>query len=857
MNKKPFLVLISLLLILSFITNAQTPYKKGTNVQILNQLSDQFHRQFLSNRSSAESWARANNAPIRKEFPDGTIIEIQEVINGRPYYYITDNLDAAKTVSTDKVWPGGAAGLNLDGNGMLIGEWDGGAVRRTHRELSGRVTQMDSPGSTSSHSTHVAGTLIASGVSATAKGMSPQANLAAYDWSNDESEMASAAASGLLFSNHSYSYITGWRYNYFGDSRWAWFGDPDISETEDYGFGFYIEQAQQWDEIAYNAPYYLIVKSAGNDRNDEGPSPGEAHWVYDNGWQLSTVTRDPDGGNDGFDCIPGGAGVGKNILTIGAVNDIPSGYSQPSDVDMTTFSSWGPADDGRIKPDIVANGYSLYSCDDDHDADYTTKSGTSMATPNVVGSLALIEQHYQNTHSGDAMLAATLKALVIHTADEAGTSPGPDYSYGWGLLNTKTATHVISEDETDDFVIQELELIQNGTYSMNAFSDGSEPLKITIVWTDPAGNPPSAALNPRTPMLINDLDLRVTYIDDGQIFYPWKLDVENPSMPAVTGDNVVDNVEQVFIDSPQSGNYQITVNHKNDLTSGVQNFSMIITGASLSMVECVPPDIEVEDVMGMDGDTITVNIFVEDNPTPIDAFGFKFHYCSDKLTYVEIEKGDLTSQFSFFEANEISPGTINIGGFDPNAIPAHSSGTLAKVKLVVEQCLEEETCTLNITNLTDDLTDLNICPGEFTCGPQCLLGDVNNDGVISPGDALCCFQIYLNGGTPPEGECNNDCALYASDGNCDGGITPGDALIIFNAYLNGEDPPLDCPPVPGIGKNLDTTPSEIKIIPIEAPSDGYLCFLLETDQPGGIKSFGFDLGSLMISWSSSKYLQLN
>ncbi len=110
-----------------------------------------------------------------------------------------------------------------------------------------------------------------------------------------------------------------------------WRGDVSISTTTDYRFGFYDSRAAQYDAIAYNAPYYTIVKAAGNDRGESGGGP-----------------QGPDGGVNGFDCIPTES-VAKNIITVGAVQNVAN-YTQPSDVLMTSFSSWGPTDDGRIKP---------------------------------------------------------------------------------------------------------------------------------------------------------------------------------------------------------------------------------------------------------------------------------------------------------------------------------------------------------------------------------------------------------------------------------------------------------------------------------------------------------------------------
>ena len=317
--------------------------------------------------------------------PDVQLMYIRE--SGVPVFFITENLNAARTLSTDEVWPGGGGGFSLTGSATTLGElgeWDGGGVRTSHQEFGGRVTQMDSPGGTHYHSTHVAGTLIGEGVVSSAKGMSYQATLAAYDWNSDESEMASAAASGMHVSNHSYGYGTGWYYS-SSSGDWYWYGDISVSTVEDYGFGFYSSEAETWDEIAYDAPYYTICKSAGNDRNDY-PGAGVGHYYYDGGWTWSTESRDPDGGFDGYDCISWN-GTAKNILSVGAVNDIPGGWTDPSDVVMSSFSGWGPTDDGRIKPDICANGVSLYSTMDGNDTDYYSLSGTSMSSPNLAGSL--------------------------------------------------------------------------------------------------------------------------------------------------------------------------------------------------------------------------------------------------------------------------------------------------------------------------------------------------------------------------------------------------------------------------------------------------------------------------------------
>src|SRR5690606_27320318 len=110
---------------------------------------------------------------------------------------------------------------------------------------------------------------IGAGVRSEAKGMAPEAVLNAYEWNNDRAEMAQAGADGLLISNHSYGRIAGW--HRADNGEWYWYGDVRIDERTDYSFGYYDDAARQWDMIANNAAQYLIVKAAGNDRNDNGP----------------------------------------------------------------------------------------------------------------------------------------------------------------------------------------------------------------------------------------------------------------------------------------------------------------------------------------------------------------------------------------------------------------------------------------------------------------------------------------------------------------------------------------------------------------------------------------------------------
>ena len=594
------LVLVITILSVNYKATAQSDVALATKQSKLQALSDKLKKRDVTNRRLVEEFADRVGIPVRRELSDGKVLELQRVSpDNPPIFYITNNSDAADTVSTEKVWPGGSAGLNLDGSGMTVGEWDGGAIFADHWDFIGRVTQVDGATLVSGHSTHVAGTLIGSGegLEPRSRGMAYAAQLNAWDWNSDTAEMASAAADGLLLSNHSYGIAAGWLYiGAASPNTWWWIGGAEDFDVEDPYFGYYDAQSQLWDQIAFDAPYYLIVKAAGNDRSDIGPSAGEEYTVIDqsgNPLFTSTLPRNADCTPVGYDCLPGNS-VAKNVLLVGAVDNVPGGYSPlagPSQVLMTPFSGWGPTDDGRIKPDVVGNGLLVLSAWPDYQ--YAVASGTSMAAPNVTGSLLLLQEHYEDIHgTGNFMRSATVKALAIHTADEAGDADGPDYAFGWGLLNTRIATEVITEDGGGDHQIIESSLADGAENTIQfEVTQSDSILTATLVWMDPPGTPGALTLDSPTLMLKNDLDLRITR--SPSTYLPWVLDPATPAAAATKGDNFRDNVEQVEVAGGGTGTYTIKVSHKGTLLNNAnQNYSLIIsstpaplTGSSLLINE--------------------------------------------------------------------------------------------------------------------------------------------------------------------------------------------------------------------------------------------------------------------------------
>ncbi len=575
-------ILLSFFILIAFVSRAQNKSNQG-----LESLKNKLYADFLKDQKEVKTYVEKTGQPAKWSTKDKTF-EIQKIDKtGKPIVLATEsNVEAANTTGASAGWTGGSLGLNLNGQGMIIGEWDGGAVLGTHQEFTpSRVIQVDGATTVNFHATHVAGTLIGNGTNANAKGMMHQGTLWAHDWTNDQGEMATAALNGLRISNHSYGWLTGWAQN---GGSWFWYGNTSASQTSDNQFGMYNNTAQQWDQVAFNAPNYLIVKSAGNDRG-EGPTAGATHFVWSgSAWVSSTSTRDRDGGTSGYDCMSYSS-VSKNILTVGAVNRIASGYSSPSSVVMSSFSAWGPTDDGRIKPDIVGAGVGLFSAYTPNNNSYASLSGTSMSGPNVAGSLGLVQQHAQNVR-GSMLRGATLKGLAIHTANEAGASTGPDYVYGWGLLNVVGAVSAINAVPASSGIFENT-LAQGATYQIDVFNDGTKPLEATISWYDPAGpTNASNSFNDRTARLVNDLDLRIIRNSDSNANLPWVLNPDAPTAAATKGDNIKDNVEKVSILNPSAGWYTVRVTHKGSLTNGTQAYSLVYTGASLSQ-QCTEPTV--------------------------------------------------------------------------------------------------------------------------------------------------------------------------------------------------------------------------------------------------------------------------
>jgi len=552
-------IFFSAFVLISYFSFSQTKqqikeFTKDYDFQKLKELETSFQQNFFSEKLRATRIAEQNNWPIRYTNDKGTLFELKRIAkNGTPIYYRTFNTNAANSTRASFLHSGGFFGYNLDGQGMTAHVWDGGLARTNHQEYtsgSSRYSIGDATSALHFHAAHVTGTIIASGVDSGAKGMAPQAQAIGYDWTNDISEATNAAALGMLLSNHSYGYIA--------------------TDIPDYFFGAYLQDSREWDELMYNTPYYLMVVAAGNDGIDDSSNAS------------------PLNGNSAYDKLSGHA-TSKNNLVIANGQDASIDFvGNLISVSRNSGSSEGPTDDLRIKPDLMGNGTNLYSTYESTNVAYGYATGTSMASPNVSGSLLLLQQHYNNTN-GVFMKAATLKGLALHTADDTATV-GPDAQTGWGLMNTKLAAQTIDKHSLQQSWISEEVLTNGGTFTIIAESDGTNPLLASISWTDQAGVASVGTPNDATAVLVNDLDIKVT--QGGFTGDAWKLTGVDTN---TTGDNTVDPYERVDVNGA-SGTYTISVTHKGTLVGGPQNFSIILTGltsASLSVVEFDSKDLAI------------------------------------------------------------------------------------------------------------------------------------------------------------------------------------------------------------------------------------------------------------------------
>jgi subtilisin family serine protease len=415
----------------------------------------------------------------------------------------------------------GLAGLS--GKGISIGIGDGGMVE-THADLESNQTNLTSNkvASFTDHQDHVTGTISGKGLlQADKKGMAPEAKTYNLQTSGVLSLIQNLKTNyGIRLTNNSYGV----------NLNCAKAGNYNVTSV------FLDNQAQ-------DNPDILHVFAAGNQGG-------------------STCGGYPTG----FFNLAEGYPIAKNCLTVGAVN---------TDDGLTWFSSKGPTRDGRVKPEIVAQGNETFSTVP-FDL-YAEKSGTSMAAPVVTGSIALLVERYKALNNNQYPESALLKALICNTADDVG-NPQVDFASGFGRLNARRAKKVLDQGfySSDQVVSNGLKTIQ-----LTAPAQSSQ-LKIMLCWTDPAGLANGSA------NLVHDLDLKVSK-SGGQVFLPWVLDASpsGANQNAIRAEDHVNNMEQVSLPVTAGEAVQVKVSCGN-LAEGIQKYWLVYEWLSPELVLTAP-----------------------------------------------------------------------------------------------------------------------------------------------------------------------------------------------------------------------------------------------------------------------------
>lgn len=602
--------LLSISLIFSFyFANAQD-----------SKLKNEFTAQRLQNEKKLETYIQKNQQRYFSKDIDSLKRNFAGFVGKIPMFYSSEDVGSNAASNIDELQNGTVSGniLPITGSGVKITTFDSGLVMANHEQFAtGRAINKEDTSlqslSVSFHTTNVNSVLIGNGLAtgtfsqsgntyqkSRAKGIMTAASVDNYMFSatlpigNQYEKLTTL--SNLNISNHSYGINSGWNKPTTANTYY-WYGNYDLNHLDTYA-GAYGVQDYNFDKIVYSQPQQIIVKSTGN-YYGVGPAANSTKYRYDTNtgnWVLFGANDEipPANCSQGYNCVYFGS-LAKNIITVGAVNQLTTPnqkYSQASDVVKGSFSSAGPRKDGAVKPDLSAVGVDVimanYITSQPNTSNYVINFGTSYAAPIVTGIAGMLTQVQRNISGNQDFIfkADEMKALLTHTANEAGR-PGPDVWYGWGLVDAKKAAQVLINRLNEDAYLENNTLQTGVKFTKEIKATGSEPLKVSISWVDPAIDYFTTDIDLQqnhTSRLVNDLDLRVIDVSSGAIYLPWKLDISNPNDDATKGDNTVDNVEQIVIDNPAANAiYRIEVTNKNTLLDqqgnpANQNFAMVATG---------------------------------------------------------------------------------------------------------------------------------------------------------------------------------------------------------------------------------------------------------------------------------------
>ncbi|UVD80321.1 S8 family peptidase [Myroides albus] len=598
--KKITLLLLSLVLFFKLdIVEAQSIEVRNKIMENYGEHSRQLNLAIQSTLNETnQAWriAEEKSIPITGVDMKGNVYSLVKFNEeGVPIYKATLNKGSRITARVDGI-KNTAYRRELRGHGIFVGVFDGEVALDQHREFVDRVTNksvvilgeslpdFNSPGFSKTgfergraHATHVTGTIVAQGLNERALGIAPHATVLSYSWNNDIFNMLDLANDGLLVSNHSYGFQFFDEYGFLYD------------QSLRHELGAYVNESRMVDIVAYERKFYQPVFAAGND--------GE--------YTKQTYRNFPEKKN--VDML-NGYSLSKNAVVVAAVKEVKN-YVGAESVVLASFSSQGPSNDFRIKPDISAKGDMVFSTtyknpanmnNDPNTGLYVSYSGTSMAAPAVTGVFALWQEWASKRNKDkNPLKSASIRAIMAHTADQTGERKGPNHLFGWGLINAAKGVQFLEASRKGEYaLLLEHELKNKEVYSKEiVVKKATDKLVVTLAWTDIAGGVDfhlyrDEDYTKKNPILVNDLDIVVK--KDGIEYLPWKLNKDWSNPIALKGNNDVDNIEQIEIEDVEPGTYTIYISHKGDLSYWErekelkQEFSLAMSLSDAYTVEKIP-----------------------------------------------------------------------------------------------------------------------------------------------------------------------------------------------------------------------------------------------------------------------------
>ena len=339
-----------------------------------------------------------------------------ETVKSIPTSQESPNLQVRRQI--DSLHQGSNKVYGLSGKGQQFAIWEAGIQAYPKMDnplLEGRWTIGDTFLLTGEHANSLAEYILANPNPHQSKGIAYQAKGIYFDTQNFWDEFPNITGQ-INLSFHPYALDPGWQRSYPKANDLFWGGLEEIDKKQDYNFGRYSEISKRWDSILFLNPNHLAIKSAGNSRGqrEEGIHyffRSKNNSITEYYLDSSKTPREKDGGDLGYDCLEP-ASVAKNSLVVGAYFILENGQGK-----IQKSSSFGPTDDGRIKPDLVAFG-----------------ENTSQSAATLTGLVLLLQEQYEFVYKEPAK-SFVMKCILLHNVDDIGAFKGPDYKSGWGLLN--------------------------------------------------------------------------------------------------------------------------------------------------------------------------------------------------------------------------------------------------------------------------------------------------------------------------------------------------------------------------------------------------------------------------------------